>query len=125
MVEKVEPSAQNLSELFEVAAVLVCKGYAQGARKALFIACKEIYGREDHSDNTYWLFIEANRLIRQLGLVTEGALVFKGGYSGPCWLDDKSRELLLMSLIWIKTYIDAEMIRDQGQVQQNVTQHYE
>lgn len=110
MVEKVEPSAQNLSELFEVAAVLVCKGYAQGARKALYMACKEVYGDDEYSGNTYSLFTEANRLVRQIGLVTEGALVFKGGYGGPCWLDDKSRELLLMSLVWAKTYIDAEMI---------------
>lgn len=126
MVTRVEPSAQKLSELFEVAAVLVCKGYAQGTRKALYMACKTIYGDEDHSDNTYELFIAANRLISQLGLVTDGALFYLGAYTtGKCWLDVRSRELLLMSLIWTKTYIDAEMVPGREESQQNVTQHYE
>ena len=125
MVTKVEPSAQNISELLEVAAVLVCKGYAQGTRKALYLACKEIYGNDEYSDNTYQLFTEAFRAVRMIGLITEGALVFNGGYTGKSWLDEKSRELLLMSLIWAKTYVDAEMIPARDDVQQNVTQHYE
>ena len=110
MVTKVEPSAQNISELLEVAAVLVCKGYAQGTRKALYLACKEIYGDDGHSDNTYGLFIGTFSFMGKIGLVVDNYLIFKGAYSGPCWLDEKSRELLLMSLIWAKTYVDAEMV---------------
>lgn len=125
MVKRVEPSAQNMSELLEVAAILVCKGYALSTRKALYLACKEVYGYDEYSDNTYQLFQGALTVVGVTGLMADGALVFRGGYTGPSWLDEKSRELLLMSLIWAKTYVDAEMVPARDDVQQNVTQHYE
>lgn len=117
MVAKVEPSAQNISELLEVAAVLVCKGYAQGTRKALYLACKEIYGDDEHSGNTYQLFADTFTVMKVCGFICDPYLVYRGNYSGPCWLDEKSRELLLMSLIWAKTYVDAEMVPARDDVQ--------
>lgn len=116
MDTKIEVTAQNLSELFEVAAVLVCKGYAQGTRKALFLACREIYGSEYGPSSTYELFNDATRLMRVLNLAADRDLIYLGGYSGKNWLDDKSRELLLMSLIWAKTYVDCEMVRDSSNI---------
>ena len=107
---KVESTAQNMSELLEVAAILVCKGYAQGTRKALYLACKELY-EDIYEPNTYNLFNSTYKVITSLKLLVDPYLVFKGGYHyGKCWLDDTSKDCLILSLCFAKTYIDSEMV---------------
>lgn len=124
MTTQIEPSLKNQAELFEVAAVLVCKGYAQGTRKALFAACREVYECQDIGPSaTYTLFIEANKTMARYNLVSDAHLDFRGGWvgGGTWWLSPESKELLMMCFIWAHTLIQDEIVGDKGQVPGIVT----
>lgn len=120
---KVEATPQNIHEVLSVAAVLVCKGYAQGTRRAIYLAKHEIWPKEEY--NTYELFLQTVKIIHESGFMCDSGLIFNGGFAGGAgprfWLRDESKELLLMSLIWTATYIEAENFGDRGQAFINVT----